>query len=87
MNPRRTVRQIADLTEDQLKKFSTQRLLSIHRKLVARMGYLNYRIDLSRCFSADEVQAAANELRVLMPFRGALHRVMATREHIERKPR
>ncbi len=77
--------QIKILTEDQLKKLSTGRLLNIHRKISKPIGYFAYLADPNQCFPNNIAVDAEKELSTLNKFSIVLHKILNTREHIERK--
>lgn len=66
---------------------STPRLLNLHCKLTPQFGVLSYYANPDQCFPAEHAAWAAKELTRLAPFRDTLHRVLATREHVERRSR
>ena len=73
------------LPEAQMKKMSTGRLVNMHRKLTAHTGRLAYLANPDECFPSETAIAAAKDLAALKEFSDALYRILATREHVERK--
>lgn len=76
------------LTEEQLGKLNTKRLLGVRRTLTERMGFIGCHLE-----NIDGVLYAQNGWEtslkeftdVLVPYDAVLRRVMAKREHVARQ--
>jgi hypothetical protein len=74
------------LTEEQLEKLTTKRLLGVRRALTKRMGFVGARLEtngMEGMFDGDE-WAVKEFKEVLQPYDEILRRVMAKREHVNR---
>jgi hypothetical protein len=69
------------LTEEQLEKLNTKRLLGVRRALTKRMGFVGAHLE-----PGDGNEWAVKEFNeVLLPYDVILRRVLAKREHVARQ--